>query len=302
MTLFLIILIIVGIVGILLIVSLWKKRKKEGSEAMVQFSLPSASRPSEDLFNIYSYLSGGGWGGVEDPRLTLINDTIYMLYVSLVSGLPQLAITFIRKSDFLARNWNWREPKNISPPGVIVKSGVLFPEKIKGKYAIFYRIFPDIWIDFVDDLDFQNGKYLNGKPCIKIRKNSWDSRKIGAGAPPIKTKYGWLLIYYGVDELEASKYKIGAILLDLKDPCRILARPADPILEPDEWYENQGHKPGIIYPCGAIVKDNKLLIYYGASDSYTAVASANLDEFLETLRKEIKPRLKKMILKKRAHL
>lgn len=301
MTLILIFLIIVGIAGIGLIVSHLKKRKKGITEPQTPFSSFSSPSPSADLFNIYSYISGGGWGGAEDPRLTLINDTIFMLYVTLASGLPQLAITSIKKDDFLSRNWNWQEPKNISPPGVIIKSGVLFPEKIKDKYAIFYRIFPNIWIDFVDDLDFPNGKYLNGKPCIKIRKNSWDSRKIGAGAPPLKTKYGWLLIYYGVDEAEASKYKIGAALLDSEDPCKVLVRPADPILEPDEWYENQGHKPGIVYPCGAVIKDNKLLVYYGASDSYIGVAHANLEEFLEALIKGARPKLKTKTLKKKKY-
>lgn len=290
------------IVGLAVIGVYYLNKRKKGKvelQTLLSPPLPPSSPPP--LFNIYSYLSGGGWGGVEDPRLTLIDDRIFMLYVALYSGLPQLAITSIPKDDFWGRKWNWQEPKNISPPGVIVKSGVLFPEKIKGRYAIFYRIFPNIWVDFVDDLDFQNGKYLNGKPCIKIRKNSWDSRKIGAGAPPLKTKYGWLLIYYGVDEAEASKYKIGAILLDSGDPCKVLARPANPILEPDEWYENQGHKPGVVYPCGAAVKDGKLLIYYGAADSYTVVAFADLDEFLEALRKETKPRIQRRLLKKRTH-
>lgn len=250
-------------------------------------------------FNIYSYLSGGGWGGCEDPRLTLIGDIIYMLYVALDQGLPQLVLTSIKKEDFLKRDWKWNKPKNISPPGVIIKSGCLFPEKIKGKYVILYRIFPDIWFDFVDDLDFKNGKYLNGKPYIKIQKNSWDSRKIGSGAPPIKTEYGWLLIYYGVDERDASKYKMGAMILDLDDPTKVIYRSRQPILEPDEWYENEGHKAGIIYPCGAVVKDENLLIYYGGADSYVCVAYANLEEFLQALAKEIKPILKLKTLKKK---
>jgi len=303
MILFLIFLIIVDlfIIGVAVYFLNKKKREKQGSQTPFSPPPPPHSPPPPP-FNIYSYLSGGGWGGAEDPRLTLIDDTIFMLYVAMRSGLPQLAITSIKKDDFLSRSWNWQETKNISPPGVIVKSGVLFPEKINDRYAIFYRIFPDIWIDFFDDLDFRDRKYLKGKPCIKIRKNSWDSRKIGAGAPPIKTKYGWLLIYYGVDEANALKYKIGAMLLDLKNPCKILARPNEPILEPDDWYENQGHKPGIVYPCGAVVKEGKLLIYYGGADSFVAVASADFDKFLEALRKEIKPELTKKVLKKKVRI
>jgi predicted GH43/DUF377 family glycosyl hydrolase len=300
MPLLLIILIIIDVVILGLIIYNLKKKTKSGIVSQPASSSLSSQSPPSYQFNIYSYLSGGGLGGAEDPRLTLINDTIYMLYVTLYSGLPQLTITSIKKSDFLSRNWNWQEPKNISPPGVIVKSGVLFPEKIKNKYAIFYRIFPNIWIDYVDDLNFPGGKYLNGKPCIMVRKNSWDSRKIGAGAPPIKTKYGWLLIYYGVDEADALKYKIGAMLLDLEDPCKVLTRPAEPILEPNEWYENRGHKPGIVYPCGAVVKDGKLLIYYGGADSVVGVAYADFNEFLEALKKEIKPKFTKELIKKKS--
>ncbi len=298
---------VIFIIGILVggfIVSYFSKKQKTKRTLPQIFSsqLPTSSSPNPELFNVYSYISGGGWGGVEDPRLTLIYDTIYMLYVALESGLPQLTITSIKKRDFLNRKWHWQGPKNISPPGAIVKSGVLFPEKIKGKYVILYRIFPNIWIDFVDDLDFEKKRYLSGRPCIKIRKNFWDSRKIGAGAPPIKTKYGWLLIYYGVDERDSLRYKIGAMLLDLENPCRVLARLSQPILEPDDWYEEEGHKSGIVYPCGAVVKNNQILVYYGGADSYVAVASADFDEFLDALRKETKPKLTGRVLKKKSRL
>ncbi|TSC76759.1 MAG: hypothetical protein G01um101433_685 [Parcubacteria group bacterium Gr01-1014_33] len=243
-------------------------------------------------FNIHSYLSGGGWGGCEDPRLTLIGDTIYMAYVACDQGLPQLSLTSISKKDFLERNWKWSAPKNISPPGMIVKSGCLFPETIKGKHVILYRIFPDIWIDARDTFDFPNGAHLEGAPEIKIRPRFWDSRKIGPGAPPIKTKYGWLLIYYGVDERDSSRYKMGAMLLDKDNPAKVVYRSRQPILEPDEWYENEGHKAGIVYPCGAVVKNGELLIYYGAADSFVCVASADLDEFLESMTHERTPRIK----------
>ena len=249
-------------------------------------------------FNVHSYLSGGGWGGCEDPRLTLLGDTIYMAYVALDQGLPQLTLTSIQKKDFLKRNWKWSVPKNISPPSVIVKSGCLFPETIKEKYIIFYRIFPDIWIDARDTLDFAHGAHLEGVPQIKIRPHFWDSRKIGPGAPPIKTKYGWLLIYYGVDERDASKYKIGAMVLDKDDPSNVLYRSSRPILEPDEWYENEGHKAGIVYPCGAVVKNQELLIYYGGADSFVCVASAGMDEFLESITHERTPRMRVNRVKK----
>lgn len=236
------------------------------------------------------YSSGGGWSGCEDPRITKIDDDVHMLYVAFdATGLPRLAMTKIKLKDFLNKKWKWKKAQIISPPGVIDKSGVLFPEKVKGKYAIMHRVFPNILIDFVDSLDFDGGTYLQGEHSIKVRKNYWDSRKIGAGAPPIKTKYGWLLIYYGVDDRNASQYKIGAMVLDLKNPTKVLYRSPEPILEPSEWYENHGHKSGVAYPCGAGVIDGELFIYYGGADSYVCAAHTNLEKFLQTLMHSKKP-------------
>ena len=157
-----------------------------------------------------------------------------------------------------------------------------------------HRVFPDILIDFVDSLDFSDGNFLEGRYRIKTRDGYWDSRKIGAGAPPIKTKDGWLLIYYGVDDRDASQYKIGAMVLDASDPTKVLHRTDQPILEPVEWYENEGHKAGIAYPCGAAIIDNKLFVYYGGADTVVCVATAELSEFMESLIKDKKPKLTKV--------
>ena len=232
------------------------------------------------------FFSGGGLGGCEDPRLTQMGDKVYMTYVAFNYNMhPRLALTSILLEDFLNKRWHWSKPVLISPPGVIDKSGCLLPEKINNKYVFFHRVFPNILVDFVDDLNF-DGKtcFLKGKYQIKVRKNKWDSRKIGTGAPPLKTKDGWLLIYYGVDNLDASKYHIGAMLLDLKNPTRVLYRTDKPILGPTEDYENCGFKPGIAYPCGAVILNNQLLVYYGGADSVVCVASANLSDFLADLK------------------
>ena len=215
-----------------------------------------------------------------------MRDKVYMTYVAFNYNMhPRLALTSILLEDFLNKRWHWSKPVLISPPGVIDKSGCLLPEKINNKYVFFHRVFPNILVDFVDDLNF-DGKtcFLKGKYQIKVRKNKWDSRKIGTGAPPLKTKDGWLLIYYGVDNLDASKYHIGAMLLDLKNPTRVLYRTDKPILGPTEDYENCGFKPGIAYPCGAVILNNQLLVYYGGADSVVCVASANLSDFLADLK------------------
>lgn len=239
------------------------------------------------------FVSGGGCGGCEDPRATIIDDRVYMTYVA-YNGWdhPRIAITSIDLQDFLAQRFLWEKPVLISRPGIVDKSACLFPEKINGKYVILHRVFPDILIDYVDSLDFSGEQFLEGHARISPRSREWwDSRKVGAGAPPLKTEAGWLLIYQAVDDKDASEYKIGAMLLDLNDPSRVLYRSAQPILEPRETYENNGFKAGVVYPCGAVIKDDTLFVYYGGSDSYVCVATANVQEFLDQLMKTGHPHL-----------
>ena len=238
----------------------------------------------------FRYVSAFGWGGCEDPRVTLIDDRLYMIYVAFDGHhVPRLAMTSILLNDFLKKRWLWEKPILISPPDIVDKSGCLLPEKINNKFVFFHRIFPNILIDFVDDLSFDGKtKWLKGRYQIKVRPKMWDSRKIGIGAPPLKTKDGWLAIYYGVDDKDPSKYQIGAMLLDLKNPTRVLYRSSNPILTPKEEYEVNGFKPGIAYPCGAVIFKEKLLVYYGAADSYVAVAEANLEEFINNLKADKK--------------
>jgi predicted GH43/DUF377 family glycosyl hydrolase len=233
-----------------------------------------------------SYVSGGGWmGGCEDPRLTRIDDRVFMTYVAFDGySHPRVALSSIAYDDFLARNWRWRKPVLISPPRIINKNACILPEKVKGKYAIFHRVFPDILIDFLDDLDFDGKtKWLKGQFRIGTRADYWDSRKVGAGPPPIKTEKGWLLIYHAVGERAPDSYKIGAMLLDQTDPTRVLARSPEPILEPQARYETEGFKSNVVYPCGAVVIGERLFIYYGAADRVVCAASVDLDRLLDQL-------------------
>ncbi len=238
----------------------------------------------EEYYEEY-YVSGGGLGGCEDQRLTKIEDRVFMTYVAFDGySPPRVALTSIYINDFLAKNWQWKKSVLISPPGVVDKNACILPEKINSKYVIFHRIYPDILIDFVDDLDFDGTtRWLKGEFKIRPRASYWDSRKVGAGAPPIKTKDGWLLIYQAVGEQDPCRYKIGAMLLDLKDPARVVARSEEPILEPQVWYENEGWKSGVVYPCGGVVIKDRLLVYYGGADKVVCVASAKLDELLDQL-------------------
>ncbi len=248
----------------------------------------------------YDFVSGGGFGGCEDPRATIIDGRVYMTYVHFDGySEPRIALTSISLEDFLSHRWLWEKPILISPPGVVDKSACILPEKVRGKYVIFHRIFPNILIDFVDSLNFKRGQYLKGEHKIQPRSNMyWDSRKIGAGAPPLKTDEGWLLIYQAVDDKDSGKYLVGAMLLDLEDPTKVLYRSKSPIIEPDMWYDNEGFKAGVVYPCGAVIIDNTLFVYYGGADSHVCVATSNLDKFLGQLKSTGKPEIEPAKIKK----
>jgi len=243
------------------------------------------------------YVSGGGgMGGCEDPRLTRIGDRVYMTYVAYDGhSHPRVALSSIHIDDFLNKKWNWKKPVLISPPYIVDKNACILPEKIDGKFVIFHRVFPNILIDLVDNLDFDGKtRWLEGQFKIPTRalSSDWDNLKVGCGPPPIKTKEGWLLIYQAVSSFDESRYKIGAMLLDLQDPTKVLARTKNPILEPIALYENEGWKAGVVYPCGAVVIDDRLFVYYGGADTFVCVASVNLEPFLEQLvthHKELKP-------------
>lgn len=242
--------------------------------------------PSFSPFPSVYISGGGGYGGCEDPRLTKIKDRIYMTYVTYDGcNPPRVALTSIEADEFYNQRWNWEKPVLISPPGMVDKNACILSEKIKEKYVIFHRIFPNILIDFVDDLNFDGKtKWLKGDFAIKPRSTFWDSRKVGVGPPPIKTDDGWLLIYHGVGDQDPARYKVGAMLLDLNDPTRVLYRSNRPILEPVEKYENEGFKSGVVYPCGAVDINNQLLVYYGGADMVLCAASANLSDFIGELK------------------
>jgi predicted GH43/DUF377 family glycosyl hydrolase len=264
---------------------------KEGFNVEERLEYPVYQHPViSPEFTIYSYSSGGSIGGCEDPRIVRVNneEVLYMTYTACDEGL-RVGLTSIRVKDFLDRKWEWSQPRLISPPGEVHKNWIIFPEKIKGKYAILHSLSPKISIAYLDSLDFKPGIYLksyhNGGNGIG-REDFWDSVIRGVGPPPVKTRLGWLLFYHAIDLHEPYRYKAGVILVDLEDPRRVIRCSAAPILEPDMVYENSGFKPGIVYLTAAVVKGSELLLYYGASDSYVCVASCRLEDFLVTLMNE----------------
>lgn len=227
----------------------------------------------------------GGNSGCEDPRLTRFDDTYYMLYTAVDAATPpRVALTTISADDFLNQNFSrFTSPTLISPPGIDDKDACLFPEKINEQYVILHRIQPSIDINFVSSLDFDGTTtWLIHNPFIFPRPGFWDSKKIGINTAPIKTKAGWLLLYHGVSEHD-NQYRVGAILLDLEHPEKVIGRSLHPLFEPEQEYEKVGIVPNVVFPCGAIVRGNTLITYYGGADQVIGVASIPLSRLLRSL-------------------
>ncbi|MDO8548427.1 MAG: hypothetical protein Q7R71_02030 [bacterium] len=229
--------------------------------------------------------SGGGWGGSEDPRAVTIDGMLYMIFTAFEGwNSERITLTWLPLEHLSAKQWLWNKGVYLSPPGEVQKNWLLFPEKINGKFAILHSVSPDILIDYFDSLDAFDGKtFIEGSVRSGGRAHSWDKAVRGAGAPPLKTKKGWLLFYHGFDPAHADiGYKVGAMLLDLTDPTKVLYRSSAPVLEPSEWYENDW-KPGVAYASGAVIKNDMLFVYYGGGDKRIAMAKAPLRAFLKKL-------------------
>jgi len=268
----------------------------------------------------YSLPNEADGGCVEDPRLAKIGDLYYLTYAARAYApgqywlddvweegvskppmylddtdvygeeLPKMAKQNITISC-LAITKDFKRYKKlgrITEASVDNRDVVLFPEKINGKYCIISRpkfkdvpglTMPSIWISFTDDLLEYNTPEL-----LMTGEEWWEVQRIGAGTTPIKTKYGWLMIYHGVDE--KGIYRNGAVLLDLNDPRKILCRTKDIIMEPDQPFEFEGFYEGCVFPTSAVEKDGTLFVYYGCADKYIGLATVDFNEFLEYLVKE----------------
>lgn len=252
---------------------------KDGFNILERFPKPIYI-PRED-FEMKKISNGNS--GCEDPRITQVGKNLYLCYTAYDSiGPPRVAVSSISVKDFLAHKWNWSKPSIITPPGFDDKDTCIFPEKFKDGYFILHRVGNEICGDYLRSLDFNNNTI---KKCIRIigpRVNAWDSLKVGISAPPIKTKYGWILLYHGVSKSH-NTYRIGVVLLSLKDPTIVLARSADAIFEPEKEYEKIGIVNNVVFPCGMILKDNLLYIYYGGADKVVGVATMKLSIMLEAL-------------------
>jgi len=224
-----------------------------------------------------------GNSGCEDPRLVKIDDTIYMFYTAFDAiGPARVSATSISEKDFLDGNFNWSSPSLITPKEIDDKDTCILPRRINDKFVLLHRISGNICIDYLDSLDFENE---GADKCIFLlgpRAGMWDGIKVGITAPPLECDEGWLLLYHAVSAIHNS-YRVGAVLLDKNDPSLVLARSADPIFQPEMPYEKEGIVSNVVFPCGAIIRDNKVYIYYGGADTVTGVATMDLDIILNGL-------------------
>lgn len=228
--------------------------------------------------------------GAEDPRITCLGGTCYITYTALsepaFGAADGVRIGLASTTDFTSVTKH-----GVIGPAKRDKDAVLFPRRIDGRIAMLHRIVPDVQLVYFDDeaqlCDPPAGFWerhladLDAHIVLRPIPDTWESKKVGAGPPPIETDEGWLLIYHGVDDDHV--YRMGLALLDLDDPRRVIARTEDPLLEPVEPYEREGDVPNVVFPEGAAVVDGTLHLYYGAADKVIGHAQAPLADVLAVL-------------------
>lgn len=205
--------------------------------------------------------------GPEDPRIVKIGDTFFMTYTGYGGRFDgDFRICLATSKNLI--DWK-RHGVMLDEPN---KDASLLPEKIGGKYVMFHRRPPNIWLAYSDDLATWHNHAL---VMEAIPNSDWEAEKIGIGGPPIKTPKGWFLIYHGVSK--QKRYSLGAALLDLDDPSKVVARQADPILQPELVWEINGYVPNVVFSCGQAILDNEIFVYYGGADTKIGVAKMRLD-------------------------
>lgn len=265
--------------------------------------------------------------GVEDPRITKIDNVYYLIYTAYdgVNAMGALATStdmkHFEKKGIITPSVNYKQyecfvqccdQSKLNPKyhhyfnlfaeiGLVQddkrllrdKDIVLFPRKINGKFAMLHRIWPGIQIVCFDDWTdltpaFWEDYLKNLHSHIVLDpKYDFEVNYIGAGAPPIETKDGWLLIYHGVQETSKGKiYHASAALLQLEDPRIEISRLTTPLFSPTKDWEKEGVVNHVVFPTGTALFGDELYIYYGAADKHIAVASLKINELLHELKKQ----------------
>ncbi len=250
-------------------------------------------------------------GCVEDPRIIKIGEWYYVTYASRPFPPGQYWLNgqqpYMRPEcpeDFpwhlrnnatvtylgLTKDFKtWYRAGRCTDAGVDDRDVYYVPEKVNGKYWMIHRPmgwvgpkygteYPAMWISSGDDML----ACTNSKLLAKA-EYEWENRKIGGNTPPIRTPHGWLTLYHAVGT--DKHYRLGAMLLDLNDPSRVTHRTRGWILQPEMDYEIEGYYPGVCFPCGKVVINDTLFVYYGGADKYVGVATCSLSELLDYMLK-----------------
>lgn len=254
-------------------------------------------------------------GCVEDPRIVKFDNEFYVTYayrpfppgqywnfahdvvkiprvgadapaaIAKNLGNTALAVT----TDFQS----FRRLGRLTSPVLDDRDVIIFPEKINGQYVLMHRPkqyigdkygvkYPSIWLKFSDDL--LNWEDKESHLLLTGIEGTWEE-KIGGSTPPLKTEYGWLVIYHGVENGGLGYYRAGALLLDLENPLKIISKAPNFILEPEYDYEIEGYYRGCVFPTGNAIVDDTLYVYYGCADKYIGVATCNIHELVQSFKK-----------------
>ena len=229
----------------------------------------------------YPLLTGEGilqTFGVEDCRVTFLENKYWLTFTAVSDN--GVGVGLRTTADF----------KNFQSHGMMLpphnKDCAIFEEKINGMYYALHRPSSvDIGGNYIWLAQSPDGIHWGNHQCIiKTRKDAWDSARVGAGAAPIKTAHGWLEIYHGANH--QHQYCLGAFLMDLQNPSKVIARTEEPIMVPTTTYELSGFFGNVVFTNGHIVDadGDALTIYYGASDEFVCGAQFSIKEIISLLK------------------
>ncbi len=214
--------------------------------------------------------------GVEEPRVTQIENWFYMAYTAYSGSGSEDQDT----TPMFAKSRNLITWQRIGPlvRGEDNKDHFLLSKKLNGKFIAFHRRPPSIWLAESEDLISWPEESM--REILKPRPHGfWDCKRVGGNGPPIETEQGWLMFYHGYNE--DHTYSLGVCLLDLEHPWKVIHRPKDSIFEPKEQWELRGDVPHVVFSCANIKVGDEVYVYYGGADHVIGLAMAKYDELLD---------------------
>lgn len=260
--------------------------------------------------------------GIEDPRVTKLEEDYYMVYVALdelanarLALAQSINLKIWEKKGLIGPNITYDETRKIIDRRALClgyryfldyfwksggrnaflfeKSACLFPRRIRGKIAMLHRIHPGIQVVYADNFpELKENSFWReylahlGDYIVMNPRLLWEGEVIGAGSTPIETDNGWLVIYYGSTKIPGGRmFRAGAALWSLDDPRQEIGRLKQPLFEPEEEWERKGRVNNVVFPSGAVVRGDRLWIYYGAADMMIGARSVDIEQLLSEIKR-----------------